>query len=380
MKPGGHLLLAPDKFKGSLSAAAVARHLQVGIHRVVPETDLRLVPVADGGEGTVEAAVAAGFRRISASVTGSLGEPVLADIAVRGHTAVVELAQANGLELTGRSARRPLLASSFGTGELIRRALDLGCRTIVLGVGGSDTTDGGAGMVSALGARLSDVSGEPNPGGGAALRQLHQLSIEGLDPRLAATTVVVACDVDNPLLGPQGAASVFAPQKGALPAEVLVLEEGLRRWSHEVSAVVGRDWSTTAGAGAAGGVAFAALAMLGAQLRPGIEVMLEMSHFTELLGGARLVVTGEGSLDEQSLGGKVPVGVARAAVSAGTPVVAVAGRTTLSAAVLRAAGFAGAYTLQELEPDLERCMADAGVLVEQLGQRIAQDWLLPPPD
>jgi glycerate kinase len=370
------VVVAPDKFKGSLSALQVATLVRTGIQQVMPEADVRLAPVADGGEGTVEAALVAGYRPLEVAVTGPLGQPVNAVMAVRDTVAVVELAQASGLQ-HNVGLPQPLAASSTGTGELIRAALDAGCRTVILGVGGSASTDGGAGMVQALGARLTDAAGRTLDPGGGPLEALHQLDLTRLDPRIAATTFVLASDVDNPLLGKHGAAAVFGPQKGATPAQVALLEASLQRWALVVSDAVGQDLSARAGAGAAGGVGFAAIALLGATAQPGIELMLSMLGFSELLPGACLVVTGEGSLDEQSLHGKAPVGVAQAATRHGIATVAVAGRTTLSPDVLAAAGFSATHTLQALEPDLNRCMAEAAPLVVSIGRQIATESLLP---
>jgi glycerate 2-kinase len=367
----GHVILAPDKFKGSLSAAAVAAHLRAGLERSVPDLDVRVTPVADGGDGTVEAAVASGFERVTVAATGPLGAGVSASIAVRADAAVVEMAQASGLHRL--AAPDPLRASSFGTGELLRAALDAGSGTIILGVGGSASTDGGAGMLEALGARLTYRNGSRR--GGGALVDLERVDLSGLDPRIRAAEFIIASDVDNPLLGEHGAAEVFAPQKGATPDDVALLEAGLRRWADLVAAAVGTDYSTEPGAGAAGGVGFGAMAGLGAHARPGIQLLLEMIGFADTLVGARLVVTGEGSLDAQSLRGKAPVGVAHAAAERGVPTVAVAGVTSLSPDELSAAGFAATYTLQQLEPDLGRSMAEPGPLLERIGERIADDWL-----
>jgi len=369
----GHVVLAPDKFKGSLPAAAVAAHLGAGLRRAVPDLEVRVAPVADGGDGTVEAAVAGGFDRVAVRAADPLGAAVDAAIAVRASTGVVEMAQASGLHRL--TSAEPLRASSFGTGELILAALDAGSDTIILGVGGSACTDGGAGMLEALGARLSYRDGSESGRGGGALRSLRSIDLSGLDPRIHHTEFIIASDVDNPLLGPHGAAHVFGPQKGATANQVTLLAEGLRRWAELVAPAVGRDYSAQPSAGAAGGVGFAAMAGLGARVRPGIELLLEMTGFAQLLTGARLVLTGEGSLDEQSLRGKAPVGVARAAAAEGVTTVAVAGVTTLSALDLRAAGFAATYPLADLEPNLERSMTAAGPLLERIGARIAHDWL-----
>ena len=305
-----------------------------------------------------------------------------AGYARRGEVAVVELAGVCGLARLPGGRPAPLTASSFGAGEVLRAALEAGARRIVLGVGGSASTDGGAGLLQALGARVLDTSGEPVRPAGAgwrALRDVAALDLTGLHPALypAARTaeIILAADVDNPLTGPDGAAEVYGPQKGASPAEVAALAAGLRRWAAVVAAAVGRDWSQAPGAGAAGGVGFAALAVLGATRRPGIELVLDLAGFETALDGADLVITGEGSLDAQSLAGKTPVGVARAAARRGIAVVAVAGRSTLREAELAAAGIAAVYPLSDLEPDLERCRAEAARLLRRTGQMIARDRL-----
>ena len=364
-----------DKFRGSLSAADAGAALARGLRRGRPGLEVVVLPVADGGEGTVAAVLDAGATAVSCRVTGPLGQKVDAVLAVRGDRAVVELAQASGLHLLDEPA--PLAASTYGTGELIRAALDRGARTLVLAVGGSATTDGGAGLLAALGARLLDGRGEQLPPGGAALRDLADVDLGGLDPRLAGCSVVLASDVDNPLLGPSGAAAVFAPQKGADADGVAQLEAGLARWADRVAAATGRDLSGAAGAGAAGGTGFAALAVLGARRRPGIDVVLDEIDADRYLATAGLVIVGEGRLDAQTLRGKAPVGVA-ARTPAGVPVVAVSGDCTVAEGALRAAGISGSWTiLAEAGGDLARAMSEAGPLLEQVGRRLAEHWLRP---
>jgi glycerate kinase len=376
-----HVLVAPDKFKGSLTAAEVAAHVSAGLG--VPTIEL---PVADGGDGTVDAVVACGFTRVSRQVTGPTGEPVQASYARRDDTAVVELAEASGLRrLPG--GHEPLTATSYGTGELVADAIRQGAKRVVLGLGGSACTDGGAGMAQALGARFLDAQGDELEYGGAALSRLDRIDITGFTD-MSGVEVVVASDVDNPLLGPHGAAAVYGPQKGATLEDVPVLERALARLAavatrtHGLAGAVEHDdvprpmgVAGAPGAGAAGGVGFAALAFLHAEVRPGIDYLLDLLGFGEQVKGARLVVTGEGSLDEQSLRGKAPIGVAQAAARAGVPVVAVCGRRTLSDAELRAAGIEAAYALTDLEPDPVRCMADAGALLERLAAKLAADRL-----
>jgi glycerate kinase len=335
------------------------------------------VPVADGGDGTVAAALGAGFSPVELTVRGPAGAAVTALYAVRGDTVVIEAAQACGLTLLPPDGLAPLTATSWGVGELIAHAVAGGARRIVLGVGGVATTDGGAGLVQALGGRLADeAGGEPSPGGGG-LARVAKLDLAAL-PDLSDVEFLLASDVDNPLLGPTGAAAVYGPQKGASPEQVTLLDAGLRRWADVAeSATGGPAARDSAGAGAAGGLGFAALLFLGARMRPGIELLLELAGFDALLDGARLVITGEGSLDAQTLHGKAPVGVARAAGAhdPAVPVVAVAGRCPLTADELHGAGIAQAYALTDIESDLARCVADAGPLLERLAERIAADWL-----
>ncbi|SDN89922.1 glycerate kinase [Klenkia soli] len=357
------VVLAPDKFKGTLTAAEVAAAVVAGLPA---STDVVQLPVADGGEGTAAAALAAGAVARTVRVTGPTGEPVDAVLALLGDTAVVELAGASGLAVLPGGVPAAQTATSAGTGELVRAALDAGCTRIVLGVGGSACTDGGAGLLTALGARLTDAAGADLPPGGAALVRLHAVDLAGLDPRLAGTEVVLATDVDNPLLGPTGAAAVYGPQKGADPDDVVALEAGLARWA----AVLGGD-PDVPGAGAAGGVGFGALAVLGAVRRPGIDVVLDLVGFDAALAGADLVVTGEGSLDEQTLHGKAPAGVAARARAAGVPVVAVAGRCLLDAEQLRAAGFRAVFALADLDPD--RCTTHPAELLARLAPRLIRE-------
>jgi glycerate kinase len=367
------VVVAPDKFKGSLGAPEVARRIGAGLRRARPGVSLLELPVADGGDGTVDAAVAAGFGRVRARVTGPTGAPVEASYAVRGEVAVVELAEASGLRSLPGGRLAPLTATSRGTGELVGDAVRRGARRIVLGLGGSACTDGGTGLAAALGARFLDADGRELPPGGAALRDLDRIDVAGGLP--SEVTVVVASDVDSPLLGPDGAAHVFGPQKGAGPAEVAALEEGLARLDAVVRRDLGVEAAERPGAGAAGGAGFGAMVFLSATVEPGIAYLLDLLGFTGHLAGARLVITGEGALDRQTLRGKAPAGVARAATEAGVPVLAVAGRNTLSDEELRDAGFRDAYALTDIEPDPARCMEHAGPLLERLAERIGAEWL-----
>jgi len=371
------VLIASDKFKGSLTAVQVAERVTTGLRRVVPGLEVDSLPVADGGEGTVDAAVTAGFERREVRVAGPLGQEVTAAFALRGATAVVEMAEASGLQRLPAGVLAPLTASTYGTGELLRAALDAGARVIVFGAGGSATTDGGAGMLSALGARFLDAQGEPVAPGGRGLEALARADLSGLDPRLASVDLVLASDVDNPLTGSRGAAAVYGPQKGASPDDVAVLDAALGHYARVLEEAVGpaaERYAAAPGAGAAGGVGYGAL-LLGARFRPGIEVMLDVLGFAPALGRASLVITGEGSLDEQTLHGKAPAGVAEVARAAGKPVVAVCGRLALRPEALVRAGIRQAYPLTQVEPDVATCIAKAGPILEQVAERIARDHL-----
>ncbi|WP_405997722.1 glycerate kinase [Streptomyces sp. NBC_00829] len=366
-----HVLVAADKFKGSLTAVEVAERVTAGLKRVAPDLVVEALPVADGGDGTVAAAVAAGFERREVQVTGPLGERLTAAYALRDGTAVVEMAEASGLQRLPEGVFAPLTSTTYGSGELLRAALDAGVRTIVFGVGGSATTDGGAGMLAALGARFLDADGEPVGPGGGGLLDLATADLSALDPRFKDVELVLASDVDNPLTGPEGAPAVYGPQKGATPEDVATLDTAL---SHYAS-VLGPDQAAWPGAGAAGGIGYGALIALGASFRPGIEVMLDVLGFAPALARATLVITGEGSLDEQTLHGKAPAGVAAAARARNIEVVAVCGRLSLRPGALGRAGIRRAYALTALEPDPAKCMAQAGPLLERAAEGIARDFL-----
>jgi glycerate kinase len=354
-----HVLLAPDKFKGSLAAHEVARALADGVRRVRPAAVVDCLPVADGGDGTVDAAVASGFDRVAVEASGPTGRPVTTAYARRGATAVVEMADVCGLARLPGATPAPMTASSRGLGEVLAAALDAGCRDLVVGIGGSASTDGGTGMLRALGARTG-------PG---------RLDLAGLHPALAEARVVVACDVDNPLTGPEGAAAVYGPQKGASPDQVDLLDGNLRHWADLVAAATGEDLRDLPGAGAAGGVGFGLVAVLGAELRPGIDLMLDLLGFADRVDGSDLVITGEGSLDEQSLRGKAPVGVASASALVGAPVVAVCGRNQLTGAQLSAVGITRAYALTDIAPDLATCLREPARLLADLGELVARAHL-----
>ncbi|HEX8910681.1 MAG TPA: glycerate kinase [Anaeromyxobacteraceae bacterium] len=366
------VVIAPDSFKGSLSALAAAQAMERGVRAVFPDAEVRQVPIADGGEGTVEALVTATRGRLEErTVRGPLGEPVRARWGVLGdgETAVIEMAAASGLPLVPKGRRDPRVTSTAGTGELVRAALDAGLAKLVIGIGGSATNDGGTGLARALGVRFLDAAGADLPEGGAALARLARIDLAGLDPRLATAQLLVACDVDNPLTGPRGASAVYGPQKGATPEVVKELDAALAHYARVAQDATGRDVALRPGAGAAGGLGAGLLFFTPAELRPGVEIVLETTGFGELVRGADLVLTGEGRTDFQTAMGKAPVGVAQAAKRHGVPVVCLSGGLGDGADDVLDRGIdALAATVPQPMP-LEEAMARGAELVEAAAAR-----------
>ncbi|WP_051229230.1 glycerate kinase [Paludibacterium yongneupense] len=368
------IVIAPDSFKESLSAMDVAAQIEAGFRSVYPDADYVSIPMADGGEGTVEAMVAATRgHSVAADVSGPLGDPVRACFGLLpdGGAAVIEMAAASGLELLEPGRRDPLLTSTRGTGELILAALDHGRRHIILGLGGSATNDGGAGMLQALGATLSDSAGHPIGAGGGALAQLARIDLSTLDPRLADCRFDVACDVDNPLLGPLGAAAVFGPQKGADPGSIERLEANLAHYADLIECQLGIDVRRIPGGGAAGGMGAALVAMLGASLRPGIEIVTEAVGLDAAIRDADLVVTGEGRIDSQSVHGKTPIGVARVAKRHGVPVIGIAGSLSSDVSVVHQHGIDAVFSVLFRVCLLEEALAEAAGNIYLTARNIA---------
>lgn len=372
------LVIAPDSFKESLSAPGVASAIARGWQSIYPEADIQLCPMADGGEGTVEAVLAAtGGECRELQVCGPLGDPVLAHWGwLPDAQAVIEMAAASGLHWVAPTQRDARITTTRGTGELILAALDAGARRIILGIGGSATNDAGAGLLEALGVRLLDGAGQPVAPGGAALLDVQRIDLTGLDSRLAQVEVLVAADVDNPLCGPRGASHVFGPQKGASPEQVQQLDKALGHFADVMAAALGEDHRDIPGVGAAGGLGFAAKAVLGASFRPGIELVAELSGLADAVQGADLVITGEGRLDGQSLHGKTPVGVARVARAAGVPVIALAGSLGEGYQSLYEAGIDAAFSLTPGPISLQQAMTDAGQQLQSRAADIARLWRL----
>lgn len=371
------IVIAPDSFKESLSAPAVAQAIAQGVLKAAPHAQVVCVPMADGGEGTVRAVLAAtGGQWRETEVRGALDEPRLAGWGWLGAgNAVIEMATAAGLELVAPDERRPLRAGSYGVGQLVRAALDAGATRIILGLGGSSTNDGGAGMIAALGARLLDAQGRELPGGGGALGALASVDLSGLDPRLAQTRFDVACDVDNPLCGPKGAAHIFGPQKGATPEQVLELDRNLSHYADVCARHLPSDARDLPGAGAAGGLGYAALAFLGARFHPGVELVAEISGLEQALQGAALAYTGEGRMDAQTLHGKTPAGVARLARKLGVPVVALAGSLGEGYEALHDIGITAAFSLAGGPISLADAVRQAPALLAQRACDATRLWL-----
>ncbi|MHB9144641.1 MAG: glycerate kinase [Symbiobacteriia bacterium] len=358
------VVVAPDSFKGSLTAVEAAAAMAAGVRDALPQAEVALVPMADGGEGTVVTLVAGtGGRLETLMVTGPLGYPVPAHFGLLGggETAVIEMAAASGLLLVPPAERNPLVTTTYGTGELIRAALDLGCRRILVGIGGSATTDGGVGMLQALGGAVLTAAGAAVGYGGGALAAAARIDLSCLDPRLEKTQLLVACDVDNPLTGPRGAAAVYGPQKGATPAMVAELDRNLTH----LADLVGGDFASVPGAGAAGGLGFGLMAFLGARLVPGVQVVMDVLCLDDRLAGASVVLTGEGRTDAQTLAGKVPLGVAQRAGRQGIPAVVISGSLGEGAERLSQHGVVALFAAAPAAMPLAEAMARAGELLRQ---------------
>lgn len=320
------IIIAPDSFKGSLTSIEVSDAIELGIKEVSPHAEIVKIPIADGGEGTVQCLVSAtGGKIFHKEVTGPLGSKVLAYYGVLGDgkTGVIEMAAASGLPLVPENKRNPLITTTYGTGELIKATLDRGCSKLIIGIGGSATNDGGAGMLQALGVRLLDEEGKDIGFGGRELKRIAKIDISQMDERLRHVEILVASDVKNPLCGPNGASYVYGPQKGATPEMVKELDEALAHFAEIIKRDLGKDVKDMPGAGAAGGLGAGLIAFLHARLKPGIELIMETLKFEEAVVNADLVITGEGKIDTQTVYGKVPVGIANVAKKYNVPVLAI---------------------------------------------------------
>ena len=369
------VVIAPDSYKGCLSALEVAKAMERGVLSVFPSAEVRKIPIADGGEGTVAALVTATNGQLrQAEVTDPLGNKISAHWGVLGdgRTAVIEMAAASGLPLVPKEKRDPRVTTTYGTGELIKAALAEGLAKIIIGIGGSATNDGGTGMARALGVRFLDATGQEVAAGGGSLAEICQIDATGLDPRLKNTEIVVACDVDNPLCGTRGASAVFGPQKGATPEMVQQLDAGLAKYASCARQATGRDVAEKAGAGAAGGLGAGLMFFTPAQLKPGVEIVLDAVGFSDIVRDADFVITGEGRTDFQTAFGKAPVGVAKVAKTHGAPVFCISGGLGDGAEDVLAQGIDAVMSICDRPLSLEECMAAGAQLIEPAAARLCR--------
>jgi len=367
------IIIAPGAFKQSLSAEAVALAIERGIGRSGLDAQVHLAPIADGGNGTLDAFLAGSGKRVTMIVDGPLGQPVEAAYGVLddGETAVIEMALASGLELIqGPWKLNPMLASTYGTGQLMKAALNAGVKRMIIGMGGSATVDGGAGALQALGVALTDAYGENIPRGGGNLDKLFLVDPQGLDPRWKNIEVLIASDVENPTLGDQGAAAVFGPQKGATPEQVKTLEANLSHFFKIINDQLRIDVRSVRGGGAAGAFSAGLMAFLGARIESGIDLILQHSGFVDWLSEADLVITGEGQIDSQTLGGKGPLGVARLAKARGVPTIAIVGGLNADDKQFHDAGIHAVLPIVTKPMPLEEAIANAAELVERAALRL----------
>lgn len=369
------IIVAPDSFKGSMSAVEVASAMEKGILSVFPDAQVIKLPIADGGEGTTETLVSAtGGRFMKTKVMGPLGNTVEAvwGILGDGKTAVLEMAAASGLTLISKDERNPQITTTYGTGQLIEAALDQGIRKLIIGIGGSATNDGGSGMARALGVKFLDLEEQELPHGGAALRKLARIDISQLDKRLGETTILVASDVDNPLCGPKGASAVYGPQKGATPMMVEELDQALKNYALIAKKTVAKDVLERPGAGAAGGLGAGLMLFTPAQLRPGVQLVLEVTGFEEKVKQADFVITGEGRTDFQTAHGKAPVGVAKAAQKNNVPTLCISGGLGSGAEDVYAKGIEGLMSIVPQPMNLEECINSAEKLIQGATSRLCR--------
>lgn len=367
-----HILIAPGAFKHSLSAVAVAQAIARGLEQSRLDCTTTLLPIADGGNDTLACFLMRGGQRIQVQTVDPLGRPITTDFGLLtdGQTAVVEMALASGLELLTAEERDPLRATTYGTGLLLKAALDSGASRVIIGMGGSATVDGGAGCLQAVGISLLKHNGKPIGPGNQGLAELDRIDPVGLDKRWRETEVIIASDVTNPTLGPNGAAAVFGPQKGATPEQVVILENNLRHFFEIVKRDMGIDVTETPGGGAAGALSAGLMAFLNGGIESGIDLLLDTSGFDALLAKATLVITGEGQIDSQTLDGKGPLGVARRAAAAGIPAVAIMGGLAVEETRLREAGIVGVMPIVTRPMPLADALANAAVLVERAALRL----------
>ena len=367
------IIVAPDSYKGSLSAKEVADAIEKGLKKVDETIEVVKVPMADGGEGTVQSLVDASNGKL---VTLKVMDPLMREIDSfygilgDGTTAVMEMAAASGLPLIKKEEKNPWKTTTFGTGQLIKHALDMGCRSIIMGIGGSATNDGGCGMAMALGVKFLDKEGNEVGFGGGSLGLIHSIDVSGLDERIKECTIVAACDVDNPLVGLKGASHIFGPQKGADTEMVLALDKNLQHYGKLVEEALGVSLLNYPGAGAAGGLGGGLLAFLGASLKSGIDIVIDTTKLEEIMKGADLVITGEGMIDYQTLHGKTPYGVARAASKQNIPVIAIAGGIGNNIEVLYDHGFTSIFSIVDKPMTLDEAIENCDALLQSVAERV----------
>ncbi len=368
------IVIAPDSFKESLTAMEVAQAIEQGFRQVLPDAEYVKLPMADGGEGTVQSLVDATQGSIvELDVTAPLGNRVKGFFGLMGDkkTAVIEMAAASGLHLVSFEQRNPLLTSSVGTGELIKAVLDQGVKHIIIGIGGSATNDGGLGMAQALGVKMLDAEGNALGAGGGELNKLARIDVSELDPRLSQITLEVACDVDNPLCGPKGASHVFGPQKGATKEMVKTLDENLAHYAQIIERDLGCSVKDLPGAGAAGGLGAAFVALLGAQLRPGIDIVMDAVNFDDVLADTDLVITGEGRIDSQTIHGKTPIGVARMAKKHDLSVIGIAGSLAQDCGVVHEHGIDAVFSVVNGAVPLKTALEQAADNLQLTARNVA---------
>ncbi|MGF7430212.1 glycerate kinase [Thermoanaerobacterium thermosaccharolyticum] len=370
------ILVAPDSFKGSLSSKEVLKAISEGIKRAV-NAEIVGVPIADGGEGTVDALIASlGGRIVDVDVVGPLGNVVKSFFGILNDgTAVIEVAASSGLSLVQDNMRNPLITTTYGVGQLIKEALDAGCRKFIIGVGGSATNDGGAGMIQALGVKLLDEDGKDIPYGGGNLHKLKKVDISSIDRRVYESSFIVASDVTNPLCGENGASYVYGPQKGATPEMVEILDRNLRHYASVVKETLGKDFSDVPGAGAAGGLGFSLMAFLNAKIRSGIDIVMEASNIDEKVKSCDIVITGEGNTDFQTAYGKAPAGIARIAKKYGKPVVILSGGLGKNYKDLYDIGVTSMFSIVDKPMTLQEAMINAKKLISDRAEDIIRIFI-----
>lgn len=373
------IVIAPDSFKESLTALQVSNAIEKGFKEILKNAEYIKIPMADGGEGTVQSLVdATNGKIIKKEVIGPLGKPVEAFFGILGDgkTAVIEMAAASGLHLVPHEERNPLITTTWGTGELILAALDYEVDHIIIGIGGSATNDGGAGMAQALGAKLLNHEGEQIGYGGGALNHIAAIDISEMDPRLQNVKIEVACDVNNPLVGPTGASAVYGPQKGATPEMVQFLDQNLNHYAEIIKRDLNKDVKEIPGAGAAGGLGAGLLAFLSAELKRGVDIVISATNLEQHIQGASLVITGEGKIDSQTINGKTPIGVAKIAKKYGIPVIGIGGNIAKDSGIVYEHGIDALFSIVPRVTSLQDAMENAEKYVRQTAKNIAAIWNL----